>query len=113
MNNTIKALILLLLLLLFGCDSMEDKVVNAISNGNEIVQAIETYRMKNAKPPATLNELVPRYLPEIKSSGIGEGKWHYSVTNDGRIAFSSLGGSRNEPGIAYSFSKKIWHVDTK
>ena len=45
--------------------------------GNEIIKALESYYAENGKYPQSLNQLVPKYLHEIKFPKWGEGGWVY------------------------------------
>ena len=48
-----------------------------IDIGNEIVEALQVYFEDNGRYPASLDELVPKYLKEIKKPLWGDSGWEY------------------------------------
>jgi len=72
-----------LLLLLVGTmayyfsNSLERDRLRTIDIGNEIVSALQAYHDDNGRYPASLNQLVPKYLGEIKEPPWGDSGWEY------------------------------------
>ncbi len=72
-----------LLLLLGGVlayyvpDLIESGRLATIDLGNEIVEALEGYYADTGRYPASLDELVPKYLNEIKEPLWGDSGWEY------------------------------------
>ena len=77
-------LIMIGLLLLLGgilayyaSNSIERDRLTTIRIGNEIVEALQTYYDDNKRYPISLDELVPKYLKEIKEPLWGDSGWEY------------------------------------
>ena len=52
--------------------------------GDEIVDAIRRYESERGQPPATLEALVPVYLPGIPATGFrGDAEWEYLCSDGG------------------------------
>ncbi len=46
-------------------------LVRVIERGQPLVDAISAYQTEHGRPPATLDELVPRYIDRLPETGIG------------------------------------------
>jgi hypothetical protein len=59
------------------------KVHESKRAGDEIIQAIESYRQREGRYPAKLNDLVPRYLRAISPPTAGQKQWTYWAEPNG------------------------------
>ncbi len=50
-----------------------------------LIEAIEAFEQVEGRPPTSLDELVPIYLPEVPTTGMNAyPRWFYRVTSDGK-----------------------------
>jgi|ERR1051326_248049 hypothetical protein len=81
-----------------------------IELGQKIVDAIEYYRHEVGHPPASLTNLVPKYLKSLPDTNKEYAGWYYvTATNDSIVSF--------ECGFDWSGGEKVhygsgnWFVD--
>jgi len=85
--------------------------------GNQIVNAIETYRVENGRLPGSLSQLVPNYIPKIEQPNWGTGQWEYRPDPEkGRFVLQvhdSSSGWLGRPCMWYDSqgSDRRWHHD--
>jgi hypothetical protein len=60
--------------------------------------ALERYRLDAGKYPATLDALVPRFMPRVPSDPIGGQPLHYRTTEDGNFIVYSVGWNETDDG---------------
>ncbi|MCK4885738.1 MAG: hypothetical protein KAS96_00055 [Planctomycetes bacterium] len=74
-------------------NSMEHDRLATIDIGNEIIEALQTYFDDNGHYPTSLEELVSKYLKEIKKPLWGDSGWIYSGIPSGlKVGYKSHGG---------------------
>jgi hypothetical protein len=111
------------LVLLFASHSnwTQKNYEETVRRGNEIVAALDAYRLEHQAYPKTIEELRPVYFKEILPPLVGNEKWQY-FNNSGGIeaAFSLMVGEysvENDPETGpimwYSPETKEWLVDTR
>ena len=90
----VRAAGLAVLLLATGCNEIADILRDEWSEadieatwerGDTIIAALEKYRGANRGYPATLQDLVPDYLPEIPPPVVGGPEWVYQVRETGQV----------------------------
>ena len=73
------SLLFLALLILAGCEdgwTPSEQTADQAS-GDQLVSAIERYAEDHGDVPASLNELVPKYVPAIEPPTVRNGQWEY------------------------------------
>lgn len=100
----------------FGCgmrwrgDIYSSNVDRVIERGQPLAEAITAYHAEHGRPPATLDELVPKYIDRIPETGIGAHshfvywvvnpeEWH---GNDWTLAFTP-------PNLPLGF-RRYWYL---
>ena len=84
--------------------------LKTIAIGDEIVNALEAYRLEHGQYPSSLEMLVPKYLDKIKSPPWGNSGWQYMGSPIGlTVGYKSHGGLY--PNMSYH-SKHGWIHDT-
>ncbi len=85
----------------------------SISRANEIAYALKSFKKENGSYPNTLEELVPKYIPQLLLPKVGKiKKWNYSKTEKG--FYLEFGNSTlTEPVAGRTEEDKSWMVDTK
>jgi hypothetical protein len=56
--------------------------------GDEVVAGLMAYKQDHGTYPATLEELVPQYLPAVPKPPLGQQKWEYELTPDNAELFN-------------------------
>jgi hypothetical protein len=77
--------------------------------GDNIVEALDTYRADNSHYPRQLTDLVPKYLPEIPPPQYGDGKWDYNYKPDNDSFGLYVWGKKSyQDGYLYSSNRRMW-----
>ena len=95
----------ILLLATIGCgrDWTPAKIQQSKAIGNKILDAIDQYHADNGSFPERLEDLVPKYLKEVKPPTAGTREWQYG-RSDGTGWFET-----GEPDCSLSFSRGRHH----
>jgi hypothetical protein len=99
-----------------SCNSQSDwdesREPGAQERGNEIVKALENYKLTHGVYPRKLHELVPDTLAGIPDPGIGMNEWEYNVYPDGLKFDLNVYSKNRAPYMFYHSydSSKKWHV---
>lgn len=81
--------------------------------GDEIIQAIEAYKLKGGVYPPTLDALVPKYLGGIRQPVAGECQWKYHRSPDGGFYSLLFEESGSHPRrYSRSTGSKWWNYDS-
>ena len=86
----------------------------SIATGTTLAAALEKYRADNGSYPPTLDQLVPKYVPEIRPPRAGNQRWVYEVFQAGSdytLAFED--DSEYKPTAWYKPGRTKWNVDHK
>lgn len=75
-----------------------------------IIAALEEYRRRHPEYPATLEHLVPEFLPAIEHPLVGKGRWEYKREAADRYWLSFFVGPTYE-GDSYQSDTREWYVD--
>jgi hypothetical protein len=82
----------------------------SIRIGGAIVAGIEAYFTDHHRYPGALDELVPRYLPDIPPPTAGDGKWRYfSRADEYYLQFAVPSGY---PSYNYHHKTGQWYEDS-
>ena len=84
------------------------KIKDSIVTGYTIIEALNSYHAGQKKYPASLSELVPEYLSEIKKPAAGTGEWEYSRKEDKYHISFQKHEKQNKPYIYYDLIYKEW-----
>jgi hypothetical protein len=77
--------------------------------GDRIAAMLLRFHRENGRFPAALDELVPKYLPEIRPPAAGKGEWEYRVLSDRcELKFCSKAG---RPCFVTDTSKNEWRAE--
>ncbi|MCP3888580.1 MAG: hypothetical protein GY702_06860 [Desulfobulbaceae bacterium] len=85
--------LLLLSLFTLSCQKSysENEISGAIEKGNMLVERIEAYYQKEGRYPLYLEDLVPKYIPNIPKTGINPGKeeleFYYHYVSGGKAKY--------------------------
>jgi len=74
--------LLFVAIIVSGCDIDKRQLTITIERGNEIVAALERFRVDSGKYPETLDQLSPKYLAEIRQPAWGLKAWKYRIVSD-------------------------------
>ena len=90
--------------------------LETIDIGNEIIGALESYYVDNGRYPKSLEQLVPKYLNEIKRPKWGEDGWVYEFADPNyfkiTVGYKEWGESYYPVMYYSSFQKKAgWICD--
>ena len=111
--KSINRLFVSVIMLMAACSPSPrvDSLGITFQRGDEIVAALEQYRAENKVYPERLDDLVPKYVPELRTPDYGEKKWDYVYYRD-RNDFGLFvwGAKRYLDGYWYNSSKKKWEV---
>jgi hypothetical protein len=83
------------------------------SLGNEIINAIESFRAATGRYPQSLGELTPRFIPRILDPAWGLQTWQYSSTRDTfslRVNESEKTGDGNAHWLEYQDRERGWQL---
>jgi hypothetical protein len=92
-------------------DSRHPNVAKTKAEAAKIIHALEQYVDEHGAAPATLDDLVPKYIPKIPQPHYGVPRWDYAGQTDSihySLAFGAEGGY---PAIYYTSQSADWHVD--
>lgn len=79
--------------------------------GKQVVEALKKYKNDHGSYPATLEDLVPDYLPALPRLD-GKAKWFYRFRDGGEISLAYGGGPSTWSGV-YRSKYDDWIIDTK
>lgn len=85
--------------------------------GNQIVSAIEAYRVENGRLPGSLSQLVPKYIPKIEQPNWGTARWEYWLGHEkGRFVLQVYEGTTSwlgRPSMIFDslHGDRHWHYD--
>ena len=110
---------LFLLLLITGwicCDFILAKtgarqIAETKQRGNQILEALAQYKTEKGCYPEILNELIPRYLSEIKQPVWGNKKWDYKIFENSESYELSVGKDENNYPVLFN-SGQDWYFDS-
>jgi hypothetical protein len=84
----------------------------SMSRGNEIADALKSYKKENGRFPKTIDELVPKYIHWILPPEVADvKKWKYSLTEKG--FYLEFGNSSYREPVAYRTEQADWIVDPR
>ncbi|MCK6456828.1 MAG: hypothetical protein L6Q92_09900 [Phycisphaerae bacterium] len=89
------------------------RVRESYRRAGQIIQALEQHRVVEGKYPKRLADLCPKYAKRIEEPTAGNGKWVYSVSDDGSYFDLGFKGSDTYPSRFYDSKSKEWWIDTK
>ena len=86
---------------------------DVVSKGTELVAALDAYHAANNHYPATLADLVPAFLDEVRMPRWGNREWEYAryKQGDGFSLQVCSNGRDCYPSISYSSGGGQWLVD--
>jgi len=109
---TLSAITIILALFVLGCEDNESIVVRNEANGNLIVAAIDEHHRVNGSFPHRLEDLVPRFLPEIPRAEYAT--WEITFSMDGSVLYLAFdGGGDRDPDGFWNSKDRGWISDTK
>lgn len=104
------------LLPLCGCsnpDWSEQGVQETKRRGDQVFLALDKYFQANRTLPGSLNELVPKYLPEIPKPTVGTKEWEYRVTPQRDVCHLIFSEGGTEPRrYSRTFGIDTWSSDS-
>ena len=96
-----------------GCASEQVKIEESKRRGDEIIHALEEFRAEKGHYPRALNELLPKYMPEIPPPTWGLREWQYTVATNEislRVDESVRTGDGDSLWLRYEGSQLGWQV---
>jgi hypothetical protein len=112
--GAVGALVVIAWLLLGYADQRaKSAYYKSIRIGNDLIEALNTYRSDNARYPASLDELMPKYSTKIKQPPWGARKWGYYTSADNAEKFVlSVRSTKTDTDPHYDSSSGIgWYYD--
>ena len=106
-----RLLLVSLIALMAGCGVDKTSVPNDEKTGDQIIAALEKYKIEKGSYPDTLSQLVPTYVGRITSPRYGERRWDYiHYCKDDSFALAMWGRRLTDDGYLYSSERKKWEV---
>ena len=104
-------LALCLLLLMPACEADKSSVSKDKVTGDQIIAALEKYKVQRGVYPDVLSELEPGYIGRITSPRYGEKKWDYvHYCKDDSFGLAMWGRRLMDDGYLYSSERRQWEV---
>lgn len=94
-----------------GCEDVEENARKNKGAAENVVRAIESYRVKNGGYPEKLDSLVPVMMPELPKLS-GNVRWEYIRRGPDSFVVAYVGYSSDWTG-GYSSRDGGWYLDTK
>jgi hypothetical protein len=93
----------------YGSEWAPTRIASSIDEGDRIVAMTLRFRRQNDRYPLSLDELVPRYLPEIRPPAAGTREWNYQSDGDHyRLTFAAQAG---RPLYVYDSTVGEWREE--
>jgi hypothetical protein len=97
-------------LTLVSCEPDKSSISEDLQRGDQIVAAVEQYKLDKGRYPDALSALVPQYISAIQNPRYGKRQWEYRTYPDGAFGLFVSGSQIYHDAYMYVSRRGKWEV---